>query len=46
LIGMRERVSAVGGQLDTGAQGDGTFAVHAVLPAHLRDASGTTLVTA
>jgi signal transduction histidine kinase len=44
LIGMRERVAAVGGQLNTGAQGDGTFAVHAVLPAHLREASGTTLV--
>jgi signal transduction histidine kinase len=37
LIGMRERVAAVGGQLDTGAHSDGSYSVHAVLPIRLRD---------
>lgn len=32
LIGMRERVTAVGGTLDTGPRPEGGFAVHAVLP--------------
>ena len=32
LLGMRERVSAVGGELRTGPEVDGGFGVHAVLP--------------
>jgi signal transduction histidine kinase len=32
LIGMRERVTAVGGTLHTGPRASGGFAVHAVLP--------------
>jgi len=32
LVGMRERVSLFGGQLDVGPCPDGGFAVHAVLP--------------
>ena len=39
LIGMRERVAAVGGQLRTGPADDGTFVVHAVLPVRLRDSA-------
>lgn len=34
LIGMRERVHAVGGELTVGPQPDGTFAVHATFPHH------------
>ncbi len=33
LVGMRERVSALGGRLRAGRQGDGGFQVHAELPA-------------
>jgi signal transduction histidine kinase len=32
LVGMRERVSALGGRLDAGARPDGRFVVHAELP--------------
>ncbi|MFN8168337.1 MAG: histidine kinase [Candidatus Nanopelagicales bacterium] len=32
LVGMRERVAAVGGTLDAGARPDGRFVVHAELP--------------
>ena len=32
LTGMRERVAAIGGQLEAGPQPDGGFRVHAVLP--------------
>jgi signal transduction histidine kinase len=32
LVGMRERVTAVGGKLRTGPEPDGGFGVHAVLP--------------
>jgi signal transduction histidine kinase len=32
LMGMRERVAAVGGRLDAGARADGRFVVHAELP--------------
>ncbi|WP_329005824.1 histidine kinase [Kribbella sp. NBC_00709] len=32
LVGMRERVAAVGGTLSAGPMADGGFAVHAVLP--------------
>lgn len=32
LVGMRERVNAVGGELRVGPAADGGFAVHAVLP--------------
>lgn len=32
LVGMRERVQAAGGSLDTGARPDGTFVVHACFP--------------
>ncbi|MFF1820139.1 sensor histidine kinase [Kribbella sp. NPDC058245] len=32
LLGMRERVSAVGGELSTGPGADGGFRVHAVIP--------------
>jgi signal transduction histidine kinase len=43
LIGMHERVAAVGGQLDTGARPDGTFIVEAALPIRLRDAVAPSL---
>jgi signal transduction histidine kinase len=43
LIGMQERVTAVGGQLDTGARADGTYTVHAVLPIRLRDIASAPL---
>jgi signal transduction histidine kinase len=33
LVGMRERVSALGGRLEVGARQDGRFVVHAELPA-------------
>jgi len=33
LVGMRERVAAAGGTLETGLRGDDTFVVHATLPA-------------
>jgi signal transduction histidine kinase len=33
LVGMRERVAAAGGSLEVGPDGDGTFVVHATLPA-------------
>jgi signal transduction histidine kinase len=32
LVGMRERVAALGGRLDAGARADGRFVVHAELP--------------
>lgn len=32
LVGMRERVAALGGRLDAGAHADGRFVVHAELP--------------
>lgn len=32
LVGMHERVAALGGSLDAGARGDGRFVVHAELP--------------
>ena len=32
LVGMRERVAALGGRLDAGARDDGRFVVHAELP--------------
>ena len=32
LLGMRERATSAGGQVATGATGDGRFRVHAVLP--------------
>jgi signal transduction histidine kinase len=36
LVGMRERVAALGGQLQTGPQDDGGFQVRAELPARAR----------
>jgi signal transduction histidine kinase len=36
LVGMRERVTAFGGQLDAGPHPAGGFLVHAWLPAHAR----------
>src|SRR5204862_2298046 len=36
LVGMRERVSALGGQLHAGPQDDGGFRVYAELPARAR----------
>ena len=35
LVGMRERVTAIGGRLDAGPQPDGGFRVHAELPVPL-----------
>jgi signal transduction histidine kinase len=43
LLGMRERVAALGGRLNTGPDGAGGFVVSAVLPAqgsHNRDRDG------
>jgi signal transduction histidine kinase len=37
LAGMRERVQAAGGSLDTGARPDGTFVVHACFPRTRRE---------
>jgi signal transduction histidine kinase len=37
LVGMRERVQAAGGSLDTSARPDGTFAVHACFPRTRRE---------
>ncbi|WP_431967237.1 sensor histidine kinase [Actinacidiphila sp. bgisy160] len=37
LVGMRERVSAVGGRLETGPRPGGGFLVRAVVPAPLRE---------
>ncbi|MEV0289236.1 sensor histidine kinase [Kribbella sp. NPDC050820] len=39
LVGMRERVSAVGGDLRTGPEPGGGFGVHAVLPLETGDVS-------
>lgn len=38
LLGMRERVTLVGGQLDAGPRDTGGFSVHAVLPLQAHDA--------
>jgi signal transduction histidine kinase len=39
LIGMHERVAAVGGHLEAGPRPDGTYVVHAVLPIRLLEAA-------
>jgi signal transduction histidine kinase len=39
LIGMQERVTAVGGHLDAGAHADGTYVIQAVLPIRLLEAA-------
>jgi signal transduction histidine kinase len=36
LVGMRERVTRLGGRLETGTLADGGFAVHAVIPRTVR----------
>jgi signal transduction histidine kinase len=45
LIGMQERIAAVGGQLVAGERPDGTYSVHAVLPIRLRDFVATSSAT-
>lgn len=42
LVGMRERVSAVGGRLDTGPRPGGGYVVRAVVPAPLPEDGGET----
>ncbi|GHE88915.1 two-component sensor histidine kinase [Streptomyces spiralis] len=42
LLGMRERVTAIGGTLTTGPRYGGGFRVHAILPLHTRTSTRTT----
>jgi signal transduction histidine kinase len=44
LVGMRERVAAAGGTLEAGPRADGTFVVHATLPADPVTARDTSAV--